>query len=433
MKKIKILIIIFIIIIVIISIILLNQEKKTEIVRDVPLEEKIPLQREENIGSYMLVDELADNFFMYISQKSDRLNNNEAAYSILDEEYIKENSISLDNIFDFFSEYSNLSSYSTKEMYNKKITSSEDIANTFYYVRGILRIDGNIKNIYYLLKMDSLNQTYSMEFLEENEFNEIIKDINNVEETKFEIENNGYNETYVKTATDYDICLKHMEDYKEALVNNPREAYERLDEDYREKRFGSFENYEKYREEKQETFEKENFVEYLVNDYDTYKQYVCKDIYGNLYIFEESYPMEYTLKLDTYTIMTDKFKQEYDNGNDQTKVQMNIDRFILMVNNQDYDAAYNKLDNDFKNNYFESKEKFIEYVKNNMYRYNDIAFESFDKSGNVFSCSVRLTDLTKGFYEDETKGTGGSGYILRINFVMMLKDNYDFIISFEVE
>ena len=317
-------------------------------------------------------------------------------------------------------------------MYNKKITESEGMANVFYYIKGVLRMNGQLEYVYILLKEDSLNQTYSIQFLDENQFNTIIEDSTNVDIEEFEIENKEYNQLYVKTTTDYDICLKHMEDYKNALNNNVEEAYVMLDEEYKEKRFGSLENFEIYREEKQETFGNENFVQYLVNDYDTYKQYVCKDQFGNLYIFEETYPMEYTLKLDTYTIMTDKFKQEYDNGSDQTKVQMNIDKFILMINNQDYEAAYNVLDDNFKNNYFNTLDEFKQYVQNNMYRYNDLSFESFDVNGNIYSCTVKLTDLSEGKYVDETKGTGGSGYIYTWNFVMQLKDNYEFTLSFEV-
>ena len=432
-------IIIFVIIILLLILILLNNyysENKKEdaslAVRDISVTQKIPLEKEESIGTYMLIDEMIDNFFLHISQNNENINNAEAAYFVLDEEYINENSITKDNVLTFFEKYRDYNSYSTKNMYNKKITESEGMANVFYYIKGVLRMNGQLEYVYILLKEDSLNQTYSIQFLDENQFNTIIEDSTNVDIEEFEIENKEYNQLYVKTTTDYDICLKHMEDYKNALNNNVEEAYVMLDEEYKEKRFGSLENFEIYREEKQETFGNENFVQYLVNDYDTYKQYVCKDQFGNLYIFEETYPMEYTLKLDTYTIMTDKFKQEYDNGSDQTKVQMNIDKFILMINNQDYEAAYNVLDDNFKNNYFNTLDEFKQYVQNNMYRYNDLSFESFDVNGNIYSCTVKLTDLSEGKYVDETKGTGGSGYIYTWNFVMQLKDNYEFTLSFEV-
>lgn len=439
MKKLKIIIIAVIIIILILILILLNKfylenenENTSTVVRDIPATQKIPLEKEDSMGTYMLIDEMVNNFFRYISQKDENINNAEAIYSVLDEEYISQNSITQDNVLNFFEKYREYNSYSTKNMYNKKITDFEAIAKTFYYIKGVLRMDGNLEDVYILLKEDSSNQTFSIQFISEEEFNAIIEDSNNVNIEEFEIENKEYNQLYVKTSTDYDICLKHMEDYKNALSNNVEEAYGMLDEEYKEKRFGSLENFEMYREEKQETFGNENFVQYLVNDYDTYTQYVCKDQYGNLYIFEETYPMEYTVKLDTYTIMTDKFKQEYDNGSDQTKVQMNIDKFILMINNQDYESAYNVLDENFKNNYFSTLDAFKQYVQENMYRYNDLSFESFDVNGNTYSTSAKLTDLTEGKYVDESKGTGGSGYIYTWNFVMQLKDDYGFVLSFEV-
>ncbi len=439
MKKLKFIIIIVIIIILILVVIFLKKQNNLEsedniiAARDVPETQKIPLEKEESVGTYLLIDEIVNNFFLYISENDENINNSEAAYSVLDEEYISQNSITKDNILSFFEEYRDFNSYSTKNMYNKKITASEAVANAFYYIKGVIRINGEIKDVYSIVKEDVFNQTYSIQFIDEEEFNTTVEDSDNVDIEKFEIKNKEYNQVYIKTATNYDICLKHMEDYKNALANNVEEAYERLDEEYKEKRFGSLENFEKYRQEKQETFGKENFVQYLVNDYDTYKQYVCKDQYGNLYIFEETYPMEYSLKLDTYTIMTDKFKQEYDNGSNQTKVQMNIDKFILMINNQDYETAYDVLDTNFKNNYFKTLEEFEEYIKTNMYRYNDIEFTNFDVKGNVYTCSTNLTDLSNGKYIDETKGTGGSGYILNWNFLVQLQDDYQFILSFEVK
>ncbi len=439
MKKIKISIIAFIIIIIVLIIVLLsnynikNKNGNTSsAVRDIPTTQKTPLEKEKFNGTYMFIDDIVNKFFMYISQKDENINNEEAVYAVLDEEYISENSITQDNVLDFFGKYKEYNSYSTKNMYNKEITEYEGTANIFYYLKGVVRINGNLEYIYTLIKVDSINQTYSIKFLKENQFNTIIEDSNNVEIEKFEIKNKEYNQIYVTATTDYDICLKHMQDYKNALSNNVEEAYGMLDEQYREKRFGSLENFKIYREQKQETFGKENFVQYLVNRYDTYKQYVCKDQFGNLYIFEETYPMEYTLKLDNYTIMTEKFKQEYDSVSEQAKVQMNINKFILMINNQDYESAYNILDNNFKNNNFKTLDEFKKYVKSNMYRYNKLNFQSFDVTGNTYLTSVEITDLSEGKYIDEDKGTGGTGYVYTWNFVMKLKDNYDFVLSFEV-
>ena len=112
---------------------------------------------------------------------------------------------------------------------------------------------------------------------------------------------------------------------------------------------------------------------------------------------------------------------------------MNLNRFILMINNQDYEAAYSVLDSNFKNNYFKNIEDFEKYIKTYAYRYNNMKINSFDIKGNVYSCSVSLVDASNGVYVDEGKGTGGAGYVYNWNFYMQLGKNYDFTISFEVQ
>lgn len=440
LKKIKyIIIFLVILIIIILGILLWNKKSLTgngnQVTYRNDVEETIatPLEKEKLYGSYMLVDDLINNFFLYINGQDQRINNELAAYSLLDDEFVQENNITEKNIVSFFEKYKGFASYATINMYKKEITNYEEVANTFFYVKGVIRKEGAVQNVYILLKQDHLNQTYNILFLTEQDFQKIINDQNNVIQKKVKIPNKEYNKTYVKSSSDYDICLKHMQDYKNALNNNEKEAYERLDETYRNKRFGSLENFQQYRKEKQETLGKENFTQYLVNSYSSYTQYICKDMYGNLYIFEEKDPMEYTLKLDTYTIPTEKFKEEYRKGTVQTKVQMNIDKFRLMINNQDYKSAYSVLSESFKNNYFKTQEDFEEYVKANAYRYNEIKFESFEKQGNTYICKAYFSDLTKGLYQDESKGTGGSGYIYDWNFVVQLGEDLEFTLSFEVK
>lgn len=440
MKKIKlsIIFIIILIIIVIVTLIIYNQklddingEAKVREENVKPIE-LVPVQQEENMADYLLVDELIDNFFSYVSEKYENINNGEAAYGLLDKEYIKDNKITKENVLKVFEKYNNLDSYTSKEMYTEKRNENEDYVNQYFYVKGTVRNNGNKEEVYILLKKDMINDTFSIQFLEEGEYNSVSQNGKN-EQERFEIKSTEYNKLYVKTISDYDVCLKHMEEYKKALKNDIGEAYELLDKEYRDRRFGNIENFEKYRERKQEIYENENFTKYLVNEYDTYTQYVCKDQYGNLYIFEETLPMQYTLKLDTYTINTEKFKKEYENGNEEKKVQLDINKFVLMISNQDYENAYKLLDEDFKNNYFKTQRDFENYIKEYMYKYSKIEFTNFEVIGKNYVCQANITDSTNGIYEDETKGTGGSGYVFEWKFFVKLEEDTDFKLSFEVK
>lgn len=441
MKKIKILIIsmLVIIVIIVISLIFVNKGNSETYPPIIPEEErneiiKNSLQKETQKGNYLLIDDLANNYFLGIAQKDQNKNNADAVYEILDEEFIKVQNITKENVLDKLKEYSEFDNYSTKEIYVGEIEQSEGILNTYIYVKGILRNKGNIQEVYLIIRKDDVNFTFSIEPISKETYNSYIENGINIEKMKtFEIEENEYNKLYIKTATDYEMCLKHMQDYKNAVNNDIEEAYNLLDKDYKTKRFGSIEKFEEYRVNKQETYGKENFTQYLVQDNGIYTQYICKDMYGNLYIFEETVPMEYTLKLDTYTIPTEEFKKEYETQDVQKKVQMNLNKFILMINNQDWENAYNLLDNEFKNNQFKTMEEFKKYIEMNSYRYNEMKVTHFDVIGNIYKCSVELTDATDGKYKDLSKGTGESGYIYNWTFMVQLGEEYEFKISFNNE
>ena len=130
--------------------------------------------------------------------------------------------------------------------------------------------------------------------------------------------------------------------------------------------------------------------------------------------------MDYTVKLDTYTIITDKFKEEYANGNDNKKVIMNMDKFIQMINNKDFKSAYQVLNNTFKENNFGSEEAFKQYMKNTYYNYNNIVINDFSSENNTYICKTTITNKEN---EEETKD---------MNIIMKLNHGTDFEMSFEI-
>ena len=159
---------------------------------------------------------------------------------------------------------------------------------------------------------------------------------------------------------------------------------------------------------------------------------MCQDTYGKMYIFNVEKPMDFSLQLDIYTIESDEYKEQYESGNEEIKVQMNVNKFILMINNQDYETAYNLLDENFKNNYFKTLDDFVLYVRNKAYKYNDFEIKSFNANGNVYMCGANLWDLTGGSYVDATKGTSG-GYVYEWTFFVQLGEDKNFTISFGVD
>ena len=186
------------------------------------------------------------------------------------------------------------------------------------------------------------------------------------------------------------------------------------------KRFGNVDEYKKYINDNIDTIKGISVEQYLVNQKENYKEYVCKDQYENLYIFKEKAVMDYTVELDTYTIVTEEFEKEYTNGNDNTKVIMNVDKFIQMLNNYDYKTAYGLLNDTFKQNNFGTEEEFKKYIQDTCYRYNDISVDKISDENGIYVCEATIGNKQN---EDEKK---------KINIIMRLGTGTNFEMSFEI-
>ena len=101
---------------------------------------------------------------------------------------------------------------------------------------------------------------------------------------------------------------------------------------------------------------------------------------------------------------------------------MNIDKFIKMINCQDYRTSYNCLSDNFKNNYFSTEDEFKKEVESKFFTYNEINFKQFKKLGsNTFTYDIQLSDLSEE--SEETK---------EITIIMRLNENFDFEMSFNM-
>lgn len=446
MKKllISIVIVIIVIICIIICILLRNNEKPKieestydqtieEIEKDTETEQEsreIIYNVEQCISSYLDIINV-NNSSYYMNDGNGNLqkfvNEDEKILNVLSEEYIVKNNITIDNLNNYIEKLD-------KDVFFIPLQ-TKYLKNGYMYKYAVLGyitdFDYNfIENIVLIVNLDITNLTYSIEPL-----NVEINDIQDIELTNTldSIEKNDDNVfIYISTNAE-DDCKRFLDNYKKMALSNPEEAYNRLDEEYKNLRFGSLDEYKKYIEENRDDMKVIQLNQYMVNDEKGDTQYICKDKYGKIYIFEGDNLLDLSIKLDTYTIETTSFKEQYEEGNEEVKVQMNINKFIMMINNQDYKTAYNLLDDNFKKNYFDTLEEFINYVKVYMYKYNNLEIRSFDVNGNVYICDVGLTDATNGQYIDETKGTGGSGYLLEWTFYVQLTGDRDFKISFEMQ
>lgn len=454
MKKIKYLIGIAIIIVIIILVNLLinknNREKKSEAYQqnEITEEGKTYVEKEQTLHD---VDNTQDFFTAVncVNQYYGALNQSvwgtqdsqeiteelksgyrKNIYNLLSKKYVNENDINENNILNHVENIQENIFCIPLEM---KMLTSKDGSTKKCIVYGIQENIKNeyIRDFYTIINIDTSNETFSIEPKMNKEYKN-IDDIT-VDNSNISIENNNTNKITELNINDEYIVKQYTSYYKKLALGRPDISYKLMDKEYREKRFGSLEKYKTYIAENIKENTTFYMKQYLVNRDEETTQYVGKDQYGRLFVFNVVTPTKYKIQLDTYTILTDEFKKEYETEDSQKKVQMNLNRFILMINNQDYEAAYSVLDSNFKNNYFKNIEDFEKYIKTYAYRYNNMKIDSFDIKGNVYSCSVSLGDSSNGVYVDEEKGTGGSGYVYNWDFYMQLGENYDFTISFEVQ
>ncbi len=217
------------------------------------------------------------------------------------------------------------------------------------------------------------------------------------------LEFNEIPSTYI---SDVQMCNIYLLDYKNNALYHTQEAYNSLNEEYREKRFGNFNTYEKYVQEHIDDILQIKLDKYQIIKYDNYIQYICIDQFGNYYIFNETAIMRYTVLLDTYTIDLPQYIEAYNKSNNTQKVAMCINRFINAIKDKNYIYAYSLLSSGFKQNYFSTQEQFESYIKQNITKIEQVMFNTVKTEGNLYMYTVTLSpQITKTFIVNLKQGT----------------------------
>lgn len=440
MKKFKLAIlsiIISIIIIIAIIIVLINKDindnlesdfVETEFEQIDTYESQKEIIQVDNRNKYYALEKILNTYLYYIKemkgiidfQKYDDIEvKNDGVsrlYNILDSEYISEFNVKKEKLQDKIKEYSNYK-LEIQKMYVYEKSSSINIYFVYFSIDN--------ENINLLIKTDSENMTFSIfldDYMKEKSYG-IDMNVKEINISDSEIEKNNDNQYKYINITDEYMVVQYVNSLKNNLNKDMEYVYNNLmEKEYREKRFRTSDIFFKYVEDNKEVLQNIKPIKYMVNYYEDYTEYICVDQYQNYYIFRENTIMDYTFKLDTYTLTTDKFKEEYKNADIYEKVQLNIDKFIKMINAHDYINAYDYLSDSFKNNYFNTEEEFEDYAKSFFFKYNNVKYNDLSEKGNnIYMCNLQLTDLTEE--DNELKD---------FNIIIQLKDNMDFVLSFDV-
>lgn len=431
-KIIKTLIILCIIVIFILLICIFSQGNNSKIFNkkvEISESEDIEEHNEENECfkkvkyryQYYTVQNLVERYIEYINDSLYNSSNikelsQDALYSIVDKKYLNEYNIS--SKADLLKKYSNFKE--GEEIVVQKMYVYELETNIkLFLVQAKLALEN--ETIQLIVKMDTTNNTFSIfpsEYVLEKGYSEnsTHSDISNNTISK-----NEYNTYMFSYIGDEEVADEYFNNLKKEISINPSNIYDKLDEEYRKKRFSSKNEFVIYINDNINDFSKIQLQEYKFQQYGDYNEYICIDQFGNEYVFKEYAVNDYTIKLDRYTIKDEEYINTYEKYSEQEKIIVNIDQWIKMLNRRDYKTAYNMLDDTFKNNNFGSEEKFEQYIMELYPLHYKASYNSISIEGKTYVADVKLNSLVTSSISKDIK------------IIMRLEEGTDYVMSFEIK
>lgn len=418
MKNVKILLCVLIVAVVVVSIIMIMIQKKKN--------SNYSKEGTNNVGNIVEPSELEtkDTFDQSQLEKIELVNDKNEYFAVA--EIVKK--------------YTN-DNYIITSMYVSRIKTNIDVL----WVEVVRKDTATAGHI--IVVTDSMNNTYQVineETIAQKGYNK--DNINEFEIT--EIQKDGNNSFGYKNINDEEYAKALLNDYIEKALYSPQLGYNLLDEDYRKIKFGTVDEYTKFINSKKEElmlydsknvkqpgdfssyeewmsyFQKVKLLElskYEIENYNGNTSYIVIDTYDNYYVFQTSSTMNYTVILDSYTVDTEKYLDEYKKADDQEKVEININKVMDAINNDDYKYVYEKLDENFSKNNFSHLSDFEAKMKNNFFRKNDVEFDDYNESGEgTHEYSLTITDSTK---TDKRN--------LEVKAIVVLKSDTDYTIKFQ--
>ena len=333
----------------------------------------------------------------------------EWTYSLLSEEYINKNSITEENVYEY------VNKVEEKLIFVPLKMNVLELGNTTKYaIYGFCQTGSNEyrEDLYFILNVDNNNNTYSIEPVQNADNIDKIELTNN----NMSIEKNRYNLYKEKEISDEYLCEQYLFIYKRIMLSKPQEAYKYLNENYREKKFTSLQDFIDYVTKNKEKIAKMGLKAYSVKD----NRYMCQDQWNNYYIFNLKNALDYDVMLDIYTVDLEEFTQRYNSTNEENKVAMNVEKIESAINNKDYKFVYDKLDQTFRNNNFQTIDDLEKYISANFYESNDLKYESVSNEGSIYVYKLKIIDANN---ENNTKD---------FTIIMKLMEEADFVMSFSM-
>ena len=363
---------------------------------------EIKIDTVKTYEEYVAITNIIATYYGYIAE-----NDQNAIRGIINKEYLKNNNIEEINSKDVIFNVNEMNVQNNGEL-------------KIYYIYGEMKenLDSKeVKNVYFQVYLDDKNTTFEILPIDKKMYNKILNE-KTILEVK-DIDKNSYNEVLYLDITDETKATFIFNSYSKLLKGNIEKSYNLLDEEYKNKKFNTIENYKKYLLTK-EGIDFSILSEFDMEEEEDYTKYTCIDQNGNKFIFKEISVMNYTVMFDDYVIPTPEFIEKYNSTTEQGKTILNIDKFFKALEDKSYYYAYNCLSEGFRNNYFKTLEDFEEYVNQNLYSSSHIEYEEFEKDGELCKYTINIIGL-----EQEEAAT-------QKTIIMKLNEGTDFEMSFNI-
>lgn len=372
-------------------------------------------------SEYFTISSIVDNYINLIGNENDI-----KLFNIISPQYVKEYNVTNENILRI------LKIPKTDNMYqyynciiNDMLVAQLDSETSVYIVNGKCRIVGKdtIFDINIMLEVNTVNKIYNLypgQYIVDKKLNELkIGDqiTNNYKKEDINDRNNN-NFTYVNL-TDNEMASKYMENLKELLLYYKDSAYDKLNTEYSKLRFKDEEEFREYLTDTKSKIQLMQLSKYKVEANNNYTDYICSDRYNNYYIFREKDGiMRYSVLLDSYTISLPSALEKYSSSSTIEKVGYNIQKCVEAINNKDYSYVYNKLDESFKTNKYNTENIFEKAIRNNLFDNNVIEKASKLNEGDTYIYEVVIKN---GSNEEQKKN---------VTIIMQIGEGTDYTMSF---
>lgn len=361
-----------------------------------------------NSSSYYGYDE-NEEYTIVIDEKEIKQN----IYDVLSKTYIKKNNITIENL------YNNVKTINEDAIYvplEALVLENGNIQS--FIIHGLvetfeLKV---IDELFAILNIDKINNVFSIEPIYGN-----YKSVNEIKINRIdnEIDINDNNQFTTVSISNENIARDYLNLYKRLALGSPENLYNMLDEEYRNKRFENLEQFKKYISENKEKITSARVEKYQRNTEKNYTQYISIDQNDNYYIFMEIAPLQYKIILDNYTIPTKEFEEKYNKSSEVEKVILNIKKFFMGIDDENYGYSYSVLSEAFKNNNYPTKNDFVNYAKSNFFNQNEVEYVSYKKQNDLYIYEIKLKDATGNNKEEKT-----------FNIILKLNSGTDFEMSF---